>query len=109
MSFVSKALSYLNPKTIEIAGLALIGVGAGLIGGRARIEIAALLAIYLLDRIRPTFFNFIGKFATPSTWPGYVALGIASVIAAQHGGSIGTEIVAGALTVGVGRLFHQLY
>ena len=106
---ISKLLSAITPRRVEIAGLVIVFAGAFAAVNRfVLIVTLCALLVYVLDRLFPVSFAIIKNFAKPETWPGYVSLGIASVVAAWHG-TFAALVVVGVLTAGVGRLFNQLY
>lgn len=97
-------------KRVETAGLIIASIGtASLLHGGALIGAAAGIGVYLLDRFKPSVFNWLSNFAEPTTWPGYVALGVAAICAAHQGGWRADVVLAGLLTAGDGRMFDSLY
>lgn len=65
--------------------------------------------MYLLDLVDPHIFAWLSKFAEPTTWPGYVALGVAALFATHAGGWPGVIVLVGLLITGDGRMFEPLY
>lgn len=108
-AFVSKVLALITPKVVEIGGFSLATAGAILLHGHVREVVLVAEGVYLLDRFKPAVFNAIKSFANPTTWPGYVSMGLATVVAAHSGGNPASLVAAGVLATGVGRLFNQLY
>jgi len=97
-------------KHVETTGLIVaIGASIALLHGGAQYVALAGEAVYLLDRFKPKVFNWLSNFAEPTTWPGYVALGVASLAAAHFGGWRADIVIGGLLTAGDGRMFDALY
>lgn len=97
-------------KHVETTGVIITVLAAAfLLHGYARIGALIAESVYLLDRFRPQVFNWLSSFAEPTTWPGYVALGVAALFATVFGGWRGALVVAGIFTTGDGRLFDLLY
>lgn len=97
-------------KHVETTGLVIAITSAGvLLHGGHRIGALAGIAVYLLDRFRPSVFNWLKNFAEPTTWPGYVALGVAALFAGHQGGLPAIAVLAGLLATGDGRMFDALY
>ncbi len=97
-------------KHVETAGLIVASAGAAsLLHGGALIGVAIGLGVYLLDRFKPSVFNWLSNFAEPTTWPGYVALGVAALFAAHQGGWHADVVIGGLLMAGDGRMFDSLY
>jgi hypothetical protein len=96
-------------KHVETTGVILTVAAAFLLGLGHMVAVLFCVGVYLLDRFRPQTFKFLEKFAEPDTWPGYVALGVAALFAAHHGGWRADIVVAGIFATGDGRLFDLLY
>lgn len=97
-------------KHVETTGLVIaIASASVLLHGGHRIGALAGIAVYLLDRFRPTVFNWLKNFAEPTTWPGYVALGVAALFAGSAGGWPAVVVLGGLLVAGDGRMFSALY
>lgn len=111
MNLLNKVLNIFTGLRVEIGGLVLtVVLNVFLLHGAHRIVFLALVALYLLNRFRPQLFSFVASFAEPTTWPGYVAMAVAVLVAAhQFGGWHAALSVAFVFAIGDGRLFEALY
>lgn len=96
-------------KHVETTGFVIAVTAANFLPSGSRIGADIALGIYLLSRFRPQMWNWLKNFAEPTTWPGFVALGVASLFAAYHGGMFAAATVGGIFMTMDGRLFDLLY
>ena len=75
--------------------------------------VASLMAFVALliysTKVQALFSKWLNGFADVPAWPRFVALGIASVIAAHHGGRQAVLVMAFLLTAMDGNVFDALY
>jgi len=68
-----------------------------------------VMALTYIPQVQAIFTKLLTGFADVPAWPRFVALGIASVIAAHHGGALGAITMAFLLTAMDGNVFDALY
>lgn len=97
-------------KLVETIGLLIAAFsGIFLLKSISQKGFLLCIAIYLLSRFVPSFFNFLKFFAEVPAWPNYVSIAVAALFACYTGGWHSVIALAGLATIGDGRMFDSLY
>lgn len=110
---LAKLLSKINGKSVITVGMVGAAASSLLLGRYSAYTIFGLMAFVAVltyfSKAQALFSKLLGSFADVPAWPRFVALGVASLVAAHHGGPKAILTMCFLLAAMDGNVFDALY